>query len=72
MRSRKTITKTSLEAQIEKKAIDYDATCPECGHVALGGLSGCRHSGGFLFGKEVRYSSYSCRNCGCEWEIIED
>lgn len=60
---KKFITKTSTQAQIERKKEQEDTSCPECGYPCLGIVA--RKEGFF---KTQEKNEYRCIECGCEWE----
>lgn len=67
----KVIIKNGVTNKLEEENMAIDATCPICGYYSPfnGMIESNRLEGGFFFGKYVKYDLYTCKACGCEWEI---
>lgn len=65
----KVITRTSEEHKMIKAKEMGDSTCPECGEVSLFSSYSDEYVMSWFKVKTVRVNSYSCFNCGCQWEI---
>lgn len=65
----KVVTRTSKEYKAIKAKEIRDSTCPECGEVSLFNSYSYEYVGSLFKVKTVRVDSYSCCNCGCQWEI---
>lgn len=61
----KIITKTSKQAQTERRGRNSESECPECARPAIGIV--LTESTGFLKVKTKKRKEYSCFECGCEW-----
>lgn len=62
----KIITKTSTQAQLERKVAKEQATCPSCGRISIGLVA--QKTTGFFNTKTQKNYMYSCYWCGCEWQ----
>lgn len=69
--TRKRITKTHEQAEMERKKHEDDHTCPHCGYRVYTGKREVRNVGRFFI-KFVYYDKYTCTKCGTEWEVDRD
>ena len=60
------IVKTSAQVKAENKKLNIESTCPECGYYP--NLS-CYHYEGGFFSKQTKVNTYTCIECGCQWEV---
>lgn len=62
----KVITKTSHDAMMERRALNRDSKCPQCGRISRCSTIASK-AVGFFNVKTVERKSYTCIRCGCQW-----